>query len=75
MGESAPVKYWEIIARNLSAAGWTWGYSSALTPAGVLHIVDLRDGENRRFVVRSDEKLTAFMEAERIIKHEYHSSL
>jgi hypothetical protein len=21
-----PVKYWEIIADNLSKAGWSWGY-------------------------------------------------
>jgi hypothetical protein len=24
------VKYWEIIADNLSKAGWSWGYVSAL---------------------------------------------
>jgi len=21
-----PVKYWEIVADKLSAAGWSWGY-------------------------------------------------
>jgi hypothetical protein len=25
------VKYWEIIADKLRAAGWTWGYCSAVT--------------------------------------------
>jgi len=25
-----PVKYWEIIADNLSEAGWSWGCVSAL---------------------------------------------
>jgi len=26
--------YWEIIADNLSKAGWSWGYCSAVTPHG-----------------------------------------
>ena len=30
------MKYWEIIADKLSAAGWSWGYCSAVTrQAGV----------------------------------------
>jgi hypothetical protein len=28
------VKYWEIIADNLSKAGWSWGCVSALIPTG-----------------------------------------
>jgi hypothetical protein len=27
----APMKYWEIAADKLSAAGWTWSYCSAVT--------------------------------------------
>jgi hypothetical protein len=27
------MKYWEVIADKLSAAGWTWGYCSAVTTA------------------------------------------
>jgi len=23
-----PVKYWEIVADKLTAAGWTWGYAA-----------------------------------------------
>jgi len=26
------MQYWEIIADKLSAAGWSWGYCSAVTP-------------------------------------------
>jgi hypothetical protein len=29
-----PKKYWEIIGDKLSAAGWSWGYCSAVTPNG-----------------------------------------
>jgi hypothetical protein len=65
-GRPERMKYWEIIADWLSAAGWSTGYSSAQTPLGFLHIVDARDRHNRRFIVRSDEKLTAFLELERL---------
>jgi hypothetical protein len=42
------VKSWEVIADNLSKAGWSWGCVSA--------------------VVRADEKLTAFLELERVMR-------
>jgi hypothetical protein len=32
-GIMPPMKYWEIVADELSA-GWTWGYCSAVTPNG-----------------------------------------
>jgi len=25
-----PMKYWEVIADKLHAAGWSWGYCSAV---------------------------------------------
>jgi len=31
-----PVKYWEIVGRKLSAAGWTWDYCSAVTRDSVV---------------------------------------
>src|SRR4029453_430152 len=33
-GIMPPMKYWEVIADKLSAAGWSWGYCSAVTPYG-----------------------------------------
>jgi hypothetical protein len=58
------VKYWEIIADNLSKAGFSLGWVSALDLHGrTVWIVDAhRDG--RRLIVRADEKLTAFLELE-----------
>jgi hypothetical protein len=36
------VKYWEIIADNLSKAGWSWGYTSAIdSEGGTIWIADL----------------------------------
>jgi hypothetical protein len=58
---------WEIIADNLSKAGWSWGCISAVDSEGqTIWIVDAHRADGKRFVVRSDEKLTAFLELERI---------
>jgi hypothetical protein len=36
------MKYWEIIADKLSAAGWSWGYCSTVTRDGWRWFVDAR---------------------------------
>src|SRR5207244_2176831 len=58
------VKYWEIIADNLKKTGWSLGLVSAVDSKGrTIWIADAhRDG--KRFVVRGDEKLAAFLELE-----------
>jgi hypothetical protein len=62
------VKYWEIIADNLSKAEWSWGCVSAIDSQGrTIWIVDAHRDEGRRFIVRADEKLTAFVELERAV--------
>ena len=64
------MKYWEIIADNLHDAGWSLGWVSALDLEGrTMWIVDAH-GYGKRFIVRADEKLTAFVELERAI-HEF----
>ena len=61
-------RYWEIIADNLSAAGWSWGCVSAVDSQGrTIWIADAHRDDGKRFVVRADEKLTAFMELESAI--------
>jgi hypothetical protein len=63
------VKYWEIIADNLSKAGWNWGCVSALDSNGqTIWIADAHRGDGQRFVVRADEKLTVFVELEAVIR-------
>ena len=65
------VKYWEIIADNLSKAGWSLGYVSAVDSNGrTIWIADAHRGDGKRFVVRADEKLTAFLELQTAI-HEF----
>jgi hypothetical protein len=45
------VKYWEIIADNLSKAGWTWGCVSAADCQGrTIWIVDAHHGDGKRLL-------------------------
>jgi hypothetical protein len=61
-------KYWEIIADNLSKAGWSWGCVSAIDSNGrTIWIADAHRDDGKRFVMRADEKLTAFVELESAI--------
>jgi hypothetical protein len=57
------MKYWEIIGDKLSAAGWSWGYCSAVTEHGWRWVVDAH-GKGHRYIVESDELLSAFLELE-----------
>ena len=59
------MKNWEIITDNLSKAGWSWGYVSAIDSNGrTIWIADAHRDDGKRFVVRADEKLTVFLELE-----------
>ena len=58
------VKYWETIAHNLSKAGWSWGCVSAVDSYGTIWIADAQRDDGKRFVVRADERLSAFLELE-----------
>jgi hypothetical protein len=63
------VKHWEIIADNLSEAGWSLGWVSAVDSEGrTIWIADAHRGDGKRLVVRANEKLTAFVELERAIQ-------
>jgi hypothetical protein len=65
----------EIIADNLSKAGWSCGYVSASDSHGrTIWIVDAHRDDGRRFIVRADEVLTCFVELQKAI-HEFVVSL
>jgi hypothetical protein len=62
------MKYWEIIA-DLSKAGWSWSCVSAVDSSGrTIWIADAHRGDGKRFVVRVDDKLTAFVELESVVR-------
>ena len=61
------VKQWELIADKLSKAGWTWGCVATIDSSGrTIFVADAHRHDGKRFVVRSEEKLTVFLELERI---------
>ena len=61
------MKSWEIIADNLSKAGWSWGCVSALDLEGrTLWIADAHRGGESDSLCTPNEKLTAFLQLERV---------
>jgi hypothetical protein len=61
----------ENVADNLGKAGWTWGCVSAIDSYGRRSGLPTRfRGDGKRFIVRADEKLTAFLELERVTRHD-----
>ena len=65
------MKYWEVIADRLHAEGWSWGYCSAVTRDDWRWILDAHREDGRRYIVQSDELLSAFLELERVIIGQY----
>jgi hypothetical protein len=62
-------RYWEMIADRLSKAGWSWGCVATVDSSGrTIRIADAHRDNGNRFVARSDEKLTAFLEVERVTR-------
>ena len=63
------MKDWEVIADNLSKQGFSWGCVSAIDyNRQTIWIADAHHDDGKRFVVRADEKLTAFIELEVAIR-------
>jgi hypothetical protein len=58
------VKYWEITADNLKSADGFSGWVSAIDSNGRTIWIADADRHGKRFVVRGNEKLTAFVELE-----------
>jgi hypothetical protein len=63
------MKYWQIIADKLSKAGWSWGCVSTVDSNGqTIFVADAHRDDGRRFIVHADERLTAFLELERVTR-------
>jgi hypothetical protein len=60
---------WEIIADNLSKAGWNWGCVATVDSRGrTIFVADAHRDDGKRFIVRADEKLAAFLELQSAIR-------
>ncbi len=58
-----------IIADNLSKAGWSCGCVTTVDPTGKQSsVTDAHRGGGKRFIVRVDEKLSAFLELESAVR-------
>ena len=67
------MKYWEIIAERLSKAGWSWGCIATINSKGqTIFVADAHRGDGKRFFMRADEKLSAFIELESVIERQIH---
>jgi hypothetical protein len=54
-----------LAAADLSKTGWSWRCVSAIDANGeTIWIADAHRDDGKRYVVRADEKLTAFLELE-----------
>jgi hypothetical protein len=63
------MKHFEIIADNLSKAGWRCGCISSTDHEGRQFWVVAAEREDAlRFIVHADEKLTAFLELEAAVR-------
>jgi hypothetical protein len=63
------VKDCQLIADNLKNRGWSLDYVSAVDCEGrTIWIADAHRDDGKRFVVHADEKLTAFLELESVIR-------
>ena len=63
---------WEIIAEKLSAFGLSWGCSSEIDATGrVLYTTDAYRKDGKRFTVIAGDKLTAFLELERVTSESF----
>jgi hypothetical protein len=57
------------IAQSRPEAGWNCGWTSAVDSNGrTIFIADAHHEGNQRFIVRADEKLTAFLELKSAIR-------
>ena len=61
---SQPANYWEIIVDDLTKAGWSW----RLRCSAGFQRADNRRDDGKRFIVRADERLTAFLELRSAIR-------
>jgi len=56
----------EIIAENLSKAGFSWGSSEIDSAGRIIFTADAYACDGRRFTVLAHERLSAFLELERV---------
>jgi hypothetical protein len=68
------VKFWEVIADNLSKAGWSWSCVATVDSNGqTIFVANAHRDNGKRFIVTADEKLRAFLELQRVTRESFRS--
>jgi hypothetical protein len=63
---------WQDLLNDLSASHWSWGCVSAIDSNGrTIWIADAHRDNGKRFIVRADEKLRAFLELQRVTRESF----
>ena len=62
------MKYWKIIARNISNHGWQLDCKADIGLGCDMWILKAKGPDGQRFVVESNELLNALVEAEKLSK-------
>jgi len=69
------MKYWEVIANNLSKAGWSWGCVATVDSNGqTIFVADAHRDNGKRFIVTAAEKLRAFLKLQRVTRESFRFS-
>lgn len=65
-------RYWEIIADEIHAAGWSYGFCAVVDPEhGLLHYAWADKETGHKFTTPAETKMTAFIELQAMCsKHE-----
>jgi hypothetical protein len=62
----------EVIADNLSKAGWSWSCVATVDREGrTIFVADAHRDNGKRFIVTADEKLRAFLELQRVARESF----
>jgi len=56
-----------LVAGKLSAAGWSWGIAAPLPEMAGVGLLTPTKGDGKRYIVQSDELLSAFLELEAML--------
>ena len=63
--------YWEMKVDEIRRAGWSIGWTAALTEVGKLvHIFDAQKGTGRRYVCRDEDRLVAVSALQKVLLRE-----
>lgn len=62
------IAYWELIADEIKADGWSVGWVRAWVGNALLWSVDANKGDGRRFIAQAEELAVAMLELQRLFR-------